>query len=98
MILGSVGDATCDVYKLPYHGEGRPTPSLLQERLNPSAVVISVGPNTEGLPSPTTLERLKLANISTWRTDVNGDIQVIADLNETYSIGPRAGANQTGAG
>ena len=92
MLLGTLGTDTCEVYKLPYHGRGRPGASLLVDRLKPSEAVISTGINDAGLPSPTTLERLKIADIRTWRTDVTGDIYLFANLNRTYSIGPNSTA------
>ncbi len=96
MLVGSMGSGPCDVYKWPYHGRGRPTTSLLFDRLDPFEVIISTGPNTEGLPSPTTLERLRLSGVRTWRTDVSGDIGLYANLNESYVIGPLASLNDTG--
>ena len=92
LLTGSLGTDTCEVYKWPYHGRGRPGASLLVDRLKPSEVIISTGPNDAGLPSPTTLERLRIAGIRTWRTDVNGSIYLYANLNQTYSIGTNATA------
>lgn len=89
-LLGSLGTDTCEVYKWPYHGRGQPGASLVVDRLKPSEVVISTGINDAGLPSSTTLERLKIAGIRTWRTDVTGDIYLFANLNRTYVIGPSA--------
>ncbi|MDE1797902.1 MAG: MBL fold metallo-hydrolase [Candidatus Micrarchaeota archaeon] len=85
-IVSAMNSTPCPVYKWRYHGEGRPTPSVLYDRLQPRDVVISVGPNSDGLPSPTTLQRLNISNATVWRTDQNGSIYLLANLSGDYAI------------
>jgi competence protein ComEC len=49
----------CDVMTYFSHGEARSAPPSILEHVNPRDVVISVGPNTVGLPSPTTTRMLQ---------------------------------------
>lgn len=76
----------CQIYKLPNRGVGRESPSLIVERLTPEQFVLSVGPNNLGLPSPSTLERLRLRGNTLWRTSAAGNIYVRAMPNGTYSV------------
>ena len=85
-LVGLLGDSKCAVYKWPYHGQGRPQVPLFFSKLHPSDVIISVGPNSQGLPSPTTLERLRLANTHIWRTDIQGDLSIHVSQNGSYQI------------
>ncbi|VVC01500.1 Uncharacterised protein [uncultured archaeon] len=85
-IVGKVGSRRCDVYKWPYHGRGSPQASLLFDRFQPSNAVISVGANDLGLPSSTTLERLRISNTKIWRTDTDGDVYVHVDENGNFNI------------
>lgn len=74
--------APCPVFKWRYHGAGRPTPSILFDRLHPSDVVISTGPNDEHLPSFTTLTRINLSGARTWLTNQSGPLY----LNTTGNL------------
>ncbi len=84
-IISSLGTGACAVYKAPYHGRGSPTASLIFDRLKPSDVIISVGPNAAGLPSPTSLTRFSIAKAKVWRTD-SGNIALDAGVGGNYSI------------
>jgi len=92
-LVSQIGTLPCAVYKWPYHGRGRPEASLLFDRLKPSDVIISVGKNKLGLPSPTTLERLRISNVKIWRTDLNGDISINATPDSAFTI---SAAKRTG--
>ncbi len=78
---------SCPVATFFKHGEGRPVSSLLIEG-NPSLtdVIISVGENSNGLPSDTTLTRLRLKNYNVWRTDLNGTVDIYADWVGSYQV------------
>ena len=76
----------CDVMTYFKHGEGRPVPPISIEKIEPRDVIISVGPNSDGLPSPTTLTRLQLAGKHVWRTDTNGTIEIVNFGHPAYEI------------
>ncbi|VVB56567.1 Uncharacterised protein [uncultured archaeon] len=86
-VLPSLGTSTCEFYKWPYHGRGSPTTSLIFDRLKPTDVLISVGPNRDGLPSPTTLTRLNISKSNVWRTATLGSIQVDVSAAGQYTVG-----------
>ena len=87
VIIGTGEKLRCDVMTYFKHGEGRPTPSLLIEGYaKPKDVIISVGPNSDGLPSPTTLTRLALDSTNVWPT-ANGTVLVTSTgLGSAYTI------------
>ena len=85
----------CDVMTYFKHGEGRPAPPLLLGKIAPRDAIISVGNNSDGLPSPTTLAYLNLTGTAVWRTDIDGTIQVVNYGHPAYEITP--GTNGTAA-
>ncbi|MFA5930447.1 MAG: hypothetical protein WC861_06205 [Candidatus Micrarchaeia archaeon] len=90
-LIGRGVKTSCPVATLFNHGEGRPVTSLLVDgNAALRDVVISVGENDEGLPSPTTLTRLGLKGYNVWRTDKNGTIDIYADWVGNYQVTPYA--------
>lgn len=87
-LMGSGEDLKCDVMTYFKHGEGRDTPSLLLENNPPKDVIISVGENSDKLPSDTALTRLSMKNIKVWRTDHDGTLRVYSDGFSKYEISP----------
>lgn len=87
-LMNSGVDVRCPVITYFMHGEGRPTPSLLVERSNPKDVIISVGQNSNGLPSETTITRLEIGGKSVWRTDRHGTLTVSVDKDGSYTVTP----------
>ena len=86
-LIGRGLKTSCPVATFFKHGEGRPVSSLLIEgNAALKDVIISVGPNSDNLPSPTTLARLALKNYNVWRTDRNGTIEVYADWVGNYQV------------
>jgi len=86
-LIGRGLKTSCPVATFFKHGEGRPTSSLLIEGNSAlKDVVISVGENSDGLPSSTTLTRLALKGYNVWRTDLNGTIEVYADWVGNYQV------------
>jgi len=86
-LIGRGLKTSCPVATFFKHGEGRPVPSILIEgNAELKDVIISVGQNDEGLPSPTTLTRLGLKNYNLWRTDRNGTIDIYADWVGNYQM------------
>jgi competence protein ComEC len=68
------------VLKAGHHGSRHSTSELLLDRVAPSAALISAGRgNSFGLPARPTLERLKRRGIKTWRTDLDGTIELTSD-------------------
>ena len=76
----------CPVMTYYRHGEGRPDASMMVERAKPKDVVISVGQNSENLPSQTTLTRLNLKGANVWRTDVDGTVVVEKSPGGDYLV------------
>jgi competence protein ComEC len=67
-----------DVLKVAHHGSASQAPGLLAAAA-PRAAVISVGPDNDyGHPSPATLRLLASAGVPVWRTDLVGDVAVVA--------------------
>jgi len=65
-----------DVLVASHHGAENGTGPLLLERTRPRVVLIGVGPNRFGHPSPSTLERLQKTQAAVYRTDASGAIEV----------------------
>ena len=60
-----------------HHGSVNSVSEEFLEAVNPGAVVISVGRNSYGLPSPKTLARIREHGIAIYRTDEQGDVLLI---------------------
>lgn len=101
-ILDSGYDVSCTVLKVPHHGSDT---SLSYRWLNesmPEYGVISVGENNSyGHPCENTLSKLRDADVTVYRTDMQGDIICISDgmgvsfttqrnsdANTLYNAGP----------
>ena len=65
--------------KVAHHGSGKTTSEAFLEQLDPDAAVISVGPNRYGHPSEEALERLAEANVTVFRTDLDGAVLAEVD-------------------
>jgi len=88
-LIGRGLKTSCPVATFFKHGEGRPVPSLLIEgNAALRDVIISVGENSDGLPSGTTLARLAIKDYGVWRTDKNGTVDVYADWVGNYMVAP----------
>ncbi|MEV7807782.1 ComEC/Rec2 family competence protein [Microbispora sp. NPDC088329] len=70
-----------DVLKVPHHGSSRQAPAFLAAT-GARAALISVGAvNDYGHPAPLTLRRLRWLGMRPYRTDLSGDIAVVAAHN-----------------
>ncbi|MEV4327193.1 MBL fold metallo-hydrolase, partial [Microbispora rosea] len=70
-----------DVLKVPHHGSSRQAPAFLAAT-GARAALISVGAvNDYGHPAPLTLRRLRLLGMRPYRTDLSGDIALVATHN-----------------
>ncbi len=74
-----------DILKVSHHGSDSANTENFINAVSPDIAVISVGEgNTYGLPSKTVLKRL--AGTKLYRTDLNGDIRMIADKKRIRRI------------
>ncbi|MFH1306078.1 MAG: MBL fold metallo-hydrolase [Candidatus Micrarchaeota archaeon] len=90
LVMDGIGHKECPVFKWRSHGDARPEPSVLFDRVNPDDVIISVGQNDEELPDPTTLSRLSIARVGVWRTDLDKNIYINATEFGEYVISGNA--------
>jgi beta-lactamase superfamily II metal-dependent hydrolase len=68
---------TATVLKVGHHGSKYATSADFVERVKPQAAIISVGDwNRYGHPAQPVLDRLKAANASVYRTDLQGEITI----------------------
>ena len=72
-------DKPLDILQVPHHGSRFGLTAKILDILNPEIAIISVGKNSYGHPTPFILDLLKSANIKTFRTDQNGEVEVISD-------------------
>jgi competence protein ComEC len=63
-----------DILKVAHHGSRFATSEGFLGRVQPTASIISVGPNMYGHPAPATLARLQAAGCEVHRTDLNGAV------------------------
>jgi competence protein ComEC len=71
-----------------HHGSDTSTGYRFLKEVSPQYAVISVGKgNQYGFPDKTVLNRLRDADVITYRTDLQGDISCISDGNSvTFSV------------
>lgn len=67
------------VIKLAHHGSRHDNPLSFYQKLNPDVVVASVGKNSYGHPDKTLLDSLEKMGIRSFRTDRDGEVEIIAD-------------------
>lgn len=95
-------DLSADVLKVGHHGSKTSTSDAFLKAVNPKYAVISVGKgNTYGLPSQTTMTKLKNAGITVYRTDESGNIICTSDgktINFSCSPSSYNGGSETGDG
>ncbi len=69
-----------DVLKVGHHGSNSSTTPGLVDAVRPSVAVISSGEGNEyGHPAPETLGTLARPGIAVFRTDLDGDVEVVTD-------------------
>jgi len=69
-----------DILKVGHHGSKYSSFLSFLKMVSPEAAVIEVGAkNRYGHPSEATLSRLKMVNANIFRTDLNGDIEIISN-------------------
>ena len=79
-ILGTGADLSATVLKVGHHGSDTSTTYPFLREIMPRYAVISVGEdNSYGHPTEDTLSRLRDAEVTTFRTDMQGDIICTSD-------------------
>lgn len=85
-ILNRGADLSATVLKVGHHGSDTSTTYPFLREIMPEYAIISVGKgNSYGHPTDDTLSRLRDADVTVYRTDLNGDIYLISD-GQTVSI------------
>ncbi len=72
-------ESPVDVLQAPHHGSKTGLNDKIIEAARPGLVVISVGKNKYGHPSPQTIKILEDSKVKILRTDEKGDIEVVSD-------------------
>lgn len=67
------------VIKLAHHGSKHDNPLSFYQKLAPDIVVASVGKNSYGHPDETLLDNLEEMGIRSFRTDRDGEVEIVAD-------------------
>ena len=69
-----------NILKISHHGSKTSSSKEFLKKVNPQIALIGVGQNnTFGHPSSDVLKRLELINCKIYRTDINGEIQIIVN-------------------
>lgn len=98
-ILARGTDVHSTVLKVGHHGSDTSTGYLWLREVDPEYAVISVGKgNSYGHPAEAVLSRLRDAEVTTFRTDMQGDITCTSDGKKvTFSVSRNADANVFGS-
>ncbi|MBI5573695.1 MAG: MBL fold metallo-hydrolase [Elusimicrobia bacterium] len=73
-------DIKSTVLKIPHHGSSSSSSYEFLKKVSPKIAVLTVGePNDYGLPVFSTLEKYKQLNVKLYRTDIDGNIEIISD-------------------
>lgn len=79
-ILNKGADLSATVLKVGHHGSDTSTTYPFLREIMPEYAIISVGKgNSYGHPTDNNLSRLRDADVTVYRTDLNGDIYVTSD-------------------
>ena len=92
-ILNRGADLSATVLKVGHHGSDTSTTYPFLREIMPEYAIISVGKgNSYGHPTDNNLSRLRDADVTVYRTDLNGDIWVTSD-GQSVSISSDKTAN-----
>ena len=75
---------TINYIKISHHGSKTGLTQALLELIKPQLAIISVGKNNYGHPAPEVLDLLKKNNVRIYRTDLDGDIEVMTDGKDIF--------------
>lgn len=93
-ILNRGADLSATVLKVGHHGSDTSTIYPFLREIMPEYAIISVGEgNSYGHPTDNTLSRLRDADVTIYRTDLNGDIYITSD-GQSVSITTDKSASQ----
>lgn len=94
-VINSGVDLSATVLKVGHHGSDTSTSYLFLRNIAPLYAVISVGDgNSYGHPTGDTLSRLRDAEVTTFRTDLQGDIYCTSDgTTVSFSVERNADAD-----
>ena len=85
-LISKGDDLKADILKVGHHGSKTSTSEKFLKTVNPKIGFVEVGANNQyHLPSPDILQRLDNFGIKYYRTDVDGDMEVISD-GDKYQI------------
>lgn len=85
-IVESGADLRADIIKIAHHGSRGSSSQLFLDAVSPRMAIISVGAdNKYGHPTKEVLDRLKMMNISVYRTDISGNIKIKSDGMTYYA-------------
>ena len=84
-LRGRIGKV--DLLKAGHHGSRTATGDTWLRELDPTAVVVSVGINRYGHPSPDALRRIAASGAELWRTDRDGTVEVRTDGRTVWMQG-----------
>lgn len=98
IILNRGYNLKSDVLKVGHHGSASSTSYPWLREVNPDYAVISVGKdNSYGHPTETVLSRLRDADVTTYRTDLQGDIICTSDgQTVTFQVSRNQNADTLG--
>ena len=82
------------VYKSIHHGAANGDNAAWLKPVQPSNVIISVGPNNYGHPTRTALNLYRSVGATVYRTDLNGTVTVTVQPSGAYSITTELGGVQ----
>lgn len=87
LALGDMGMLTdVDVLKIAHHGSKTSSNEWFLSKVKPEESVVSVGEkNSFGHPTAVVLDRLDTLRSRLWRTDLNGEVEVVTNGNE-YTV------------
>ncbi|MGE5221084.1 MAG: lamin tail domain-containing protein [Omnitrophica WOR_2 bacterium] len=74
-----------DVLKVAHHGAATSSSAAFLKAVHPAYAIISVGPNSYGLPEPEAIQRLQDAGAVVLRTDQVGTVVVLSN-GSLYSV------------
>ena len=84
-LLADSGRLTAvEVLKVAHHGSKYSSAAEFLSAVRPKLAVISVGKNNYGHPTSQALERLKAVGARIWRTDRQGELEIVIDGKNVY--------------
>lgn len=76
-----------DIFKISHHGSASANSLQFLEAIKPQVVIISVGENNKfGHPAPLTLDRLNSLSVDIYRTDINSQLEFLANYKSIRLI------------